>query len=91
MGNQQGGGKKRTPAASTGSSTVQTIGRLKKSQNTLEQREKHLDRQILQCLKAYEFIFFNFIDFFRRSCFFLSRRLIFKRNEQGKGKNEEKR
>ena len=53
MGNKQGGNQKRTPQASTGSSTVQTIGRLKKSQNTLEQREKHLDRQILQCLKAY--------------------------------------
>jgi len=52
MGNKQGGNQKRTPQASTGSSTVQTIGRLKKSQNTLEQREKHLDRQILQCLKA---------------------------------------
>ena len=55
MGNKQGGNQKRTPQASTGSSTVQTIGRLKKSQNTLEQREKHLDRQILQCLKAYVF------------------------------------
>ena len=91
MGNQQGGGKKRTPAASTGSSTVQTIGRLKKSQNTLEQREKHLDRQILQCLKAYEFIFLNFIDFFFSRDSSSRDALIFKRNEQGKGKNEEKR
>lgn len=34
----------------SGSSTVHTIGRLKKSQNTLEQREKHLETQIRRCL-----------------------------------------
>ena len=93
MGNKQGGGgKTRTPQASTGSSTVQTIGRLKKSQNTLEQREKHLDRQIAQCLQAYVFFFIvlsYFVLCFKSdrnvsmfSVFTFSRRLFFDQRER---------
>ena len=85
MGNKQGGNQKRTPQASTGSSTVQTIGRLKKSQNTLEQREKHLDRQILQCLKAY--VFENSPS---RSFGMSKRKNVYDRLLQGKGEDEEK-